>query len=164
MGVLAFLEQTALSTFIRESSSLLAFPAFLCMHTLGMSLLVGANCVVSIRMLGVASSIPLQPLGRLFPFMWAGFILSVISGGALAMAKATTMVLNPILLTKLVFVVFATVIMWLMEKKVFRSASGFKETEPGNARILAAAELVLWLAVMVSGRLIAYSATILDLQ
>src|SRR5215831_9443035 len=30
MGLLEFLEQTALSTFIRESSSLLAFPTFLC--------------------------------------------------------------------------------------------------------------------------------------
>jgi hypothetical protein len=163
MGVLEFLEQSALATFIRESSSLLAFPTFLCAHTLGLSLLVGANTVVSIRMLGVASSIPLQPLRRLFPFMWGGFILSVISGGGLAMAKATTMLVNPILLTKLVLVAFAIVIMGIMEKKVFRSPSGFKEAEPRNVRILAVAELVLWFAVMVSGRLIAYSTTILGL-
>src|SRR5215211_307893 len=98
MGVLEFLEQTALSTFIRESSSLLAFPTFLCVHTLGLSLLVGANTLVSIRMLGIAPTIPLQPLKRLFPFMWGGFILTVISGGGLAMAKATTLLVNPILL------------------------------------------------------------------
>ena len=161
MGVLEFVQETALSTFIRESSSLLAFPTFLCMHTLGMSLLVGANAIVSVRLLGVASTIPLQPLKRLFPFMWIGFILSVLSGGGLMMAKATTMAVNPILLTKLVIVVFATVIMWMMQKKVFSGPKGFNEAEPGNARFLAAAELVLWLVVLTSGRLIAYSATIL---
>ena len=159
MGVLEFLEQTALATFVRESSSLLAFPTFLCLHTLGLSLVVGVNSIVAIRVLGVASSIPLEPLRRLFPFMWAGFILSVISGAVLAIAKATTIMLNPILLIKLVMVVFAAVIMWLLEKKVFRSPSGL-EASPGEGKVMAVALLVLWTAVMTAGRLIAYSATI----
>ena len=162
MGLLEFLEQTALSTFIRESSSLLAFPTFLCMHTLGLSLVVGVNSVVAIRVLGVASSIPLQPLKRLYPFIWAGLILSLISGIALAMAKATTLMLNPILLVKLVMITCAVPIMWLLEKKVFRTP-GFKETEAGNTKIMAAALLVLWTAVMIAGRLIGYSGTIFGL-
>src|SRR6266850_2776679 len=115
MGLLELLEQTALATFIRESSSLLAFPTFLCVHTLGLSLVAGVNAVVAIRVLGVASSIPLQPLQRLFPFMWVGFILSVISGAGLAIAKASTLMLNPILLVKLVLIVPAIIIMWLLE-------------------------------------------------
>jgi hypothetical protein len=162
MGLLEFLEQTALSTFIRESSSLLAFPTFLCMHTLGLSLVVGVNSVVAIRVLGVASSIPLQPLKRLYPFIWVGLILSLISGIALAMAKATTLMLNPILLVKLVMISCAAPIMWLLEKKVFRTP-GFKETEAGSTKIMAATLLVPWTAVMIAGRLIAYSGTIFGL-
>ena len=160
MGVLEFLEQTGLATFIRESSSLLAFPAFLCAHTLGLSIVVGANTLVAIRVLGVASSIPLQPLQRLFPFMWAGFLLTVISGAGLAIAKATTLMVNPILLVKLVLIVFAAIIMWLLDKKVFRSPSGLRKAEPGDGRMMAAALLVLWTLVMIAGRLIAYSSTI----
>ncbi|HYR83094.1 MAG TPA: hypothetical protein VE422_03340 [Terriglobia bacterium] len=160
MELLEFLEQTALATFIRESSSLLAFPTVLFLHTLGLSLVVGANSLVAIRVLGVASSIPLQPLARLFPFMWVGFIFTVISGAGLAMAKATTLMLNPILLVKLVLIVFAAVIMWLLEKKVFRNPGGLKRAEPGDGRMMAAALLILWTVVMVAGRLIAYSSTI----
>lgn len=162
MGFLEFLEQTALSRFINESSSLLGFPAFLCVHTLGLSLLAGCNTMVSIRMLGVASTIPLQPLKRLFPFMWVGFILTLISGAGLAMARATALLPNPILIVKLVLVVIACVIMWVIEKKVFKNPAGFQESKPGNTRILAGLELVLWLLVMTLGRLIAYRLVIFE--
>ena len=89
MAILEWMEQTRLSIFINESSSLFGFAGFLCVHTLGLSLLAGVNAVVSIRMLGVASTIPLQPLKRLFPYMWVGFILTLLSGAGLAMARAT---------------------------------------------------------------------------
>ena len=88
-----------------------------------------------------------------------GFLLTVISGGALAAAKATSLMLNPILLVKLVFVVLAAVTMRALEKKVFspESLKGFK---PGDGRVMAATLLVLWTIVMTAGRLIAYSMTI----
>ena len=159
MGILEFLEQTALSTFVRESSSLLAFPTVLCLHTLGLSLVTGANSLVAVRLLGVASGIPLPPLKRLFPFMWAGFILSIISGAILAMAKATTLMLNPILLVKLVLLVFAAVLIWIMQKKTF-SPEALENAKPGNGKMVAAALLILWTLVMTAGRLIAYSGTI----
>src|SRR3990172_12572230 len=127
MSFLEFLEQTALATFIRESASMLGFPAFLFLHTIGLSFLVGANSVVAIRVLGMASTIPLQPLKRLFPFMWLGLVLTVVSGLGLAMAKATTLMLNPILLIKLVLIAFAVVLMFLLEKKVFPYAVVFRK-------------------------------------
>src|SRR4030095_15660762 len=161
MEILIYLEQTALATFIRESSSYLGFPTFLFMHTLGLSILVGAHSGVAIRVLGVASSITLKPMERLFPFMWAGFILTVISGLGLGIAAATTRLINPILLFKLVLIAIATPIMRMMEKRVFRSASGLKEVDPQAGKAMAAALLVLWTIIMIAGRLIAYSATIL---
>ena len=48
-----------------------------------------------------------------------------------------------------------------MQKKVFDKAMISKDTVPQGARTMAAAQLCLWLLVMVAGRLIAYSATIL---
>jgi len=159
MGVLEFLEQTSLATFIRESESYLGFPTFLFLHTLGLSLVVGANALVAIRVLGLASSIPLQPLRRLFPFMWIGFLLTVLSGLGLGIAAATTRLVNPILLGKVVLVAIAGIIMRRLEKKVF-SGPDFKEAESGSSRMMAAALLVLWVAITTMGRLIAYSATI----
>jgi hypothetical protein len=158
MGFLEYLEQTALATFVRESSSYLGFPTVLFAHTLGLSFLVGASALVCMRVLGLAPGVPLQSLRKLFPFMWLGFILTVISGLVLAVAAATTRLLNPILLVKLVLVAIATVIMRRMEKRLFSPTA--KTLEPGEGRGMAAALLILWLAVTTAGRLIAYSATI----
>ena len=91
--------------------------------------------------------------------MWLGFVLTVLSGTGLAMAAATTRLLNPILLVKLVLVAIATVIMRRLEKKVFNPKVP-KTVETGEGKAMAAALLVLWLAVTTAGRLIAYSATI----
>lgn len=160
MGFLEFLEQTALGTFVRESSSFFAFPGFLFLHTIGLSFLVGANVIVSVRLLGIAPGMPVQALRRLFPFMWLGLILTIISGGGLAIAAATTRLLNPILVTKVVLVTIASVILRILEKKVF-SPANIKNFKEGDGKAMAAALLVLWLAVTTLGRLIAYSATIL---
>jgi len=162
MGILEWMEQTRLSIFINESSSLFGFAGFLCVHTLGLSLLAGVNCVVSIRMLGVASTIPLQPLKRLFPFMWLGFVLTLLSGAGLAMARATVLLTNPILIIKLVLVVVGMLIMWMMERNVFSNPAGFDEAKPGSARMLAGAEIVIWFLVLTLGRLIAYKLAIFE--
>jgi len=162
MAILEWMEQTRLSIFINESSSLFGFAGFLCVHTLGLSLLAGVNSVVSIRMLGVASTIPLQPLKRLFPYMWVGFILTLLSGAGLAMARATILLTNPILIIKLVLVVIGMGVMWNIQKKVFNNPAGFDESRPGNAKILAGVELVLWFFVLTLGRLIAYRLAIFE--
>ena len=158
---LVSLEQTSLGLFIHESSSLLGFPAVLTMHTFGLCFIVGANLVVSMRMLGVATSIPFKPLRRLFPFMWFGLILTVLSGFALAIAAATTRLLNPILLFKLVVIAVATPLMWRFQNKFFDDASVSEDSLPRSARVMAASQIFLWLIVLIAGRLIAYSATIL---
>lgn len=155
------LEQTGLGTFIRESSSFLGFPTVLTMHTFGLCFIIGANVIVSMRLLGVASTIPLKPLNYLFPFMWLGLVLTVLSGFGLAIAAATTRLLNPILLFKLVLIATATPLMWRMQQKVYREAPETGDAIPQGARAIAASQLVLWLLVLIAGRLIAYSATIL---
>jgi hypothetical protein len=162
MGIFEWMEQTRLSIFINESSSLFGFAGFLCVHTLGLSLLAGVHTVVSIRMLGVASTIPLQPLKRLFPYMWLGFILTLLSGTGLAMARASSLLTNPIMVIKLVLVVIGMVIMWRIEKNVFNNPAGFDEAKPGNAKILAGVQLGLWFCVLTLGRLIAYHLAIFE--
>jgi hypothetical protein len=155
------LQETLVGKFVRESSSLLGFPSVLTMHTFGLCFIVGANVIVSMRLLGLVPTIPLKPLRRLFPFMWLGLALTILSGFALAIAAATTRLLNPILIFKLVVIVVAAPIMLRMQKKVFDNPSISDDVVPPGARQMAASQLFLWLIVVIAGRLIAYSATIL---
>jgi len=153
------IDHTALSTYLRESEY--GFVFFLTLHILGMSCLVGANSIVSMRVLGVASIIPLQPLRRLFPIMWTGFILTDLSGIAIGLAHASTRLWNPILAVKLGIIAVAAPIMRVMQKRIFADPKISEGTLPLSAKKLAAAQLILWLLVLVAGRLVAYSFTIL---
>jgi len=74
------IEDTGFSTWLRESESPFAFYFILLFHTFGLALLVGANVVVDLRLLGVARAIPLAPLQRLFRPMWAGFTINAVTG------------------------------------------------------------------------------------
>src|SRR5262245_14302678 len=155
------LENTGISIFIRESSSFLGFPTILTAHAFGYCFILATNAIVSGRMLGYAKSIPFKPLRRLFPVMWVGLIVTAITGGLLVMAAAEKRVPNPILWVKMVFIVVATPMMWKFQMKVFEDPSVDENNIPASARTIAICQIALWMLILISGRLIPYSATIL---
>ena len=157
-SLLKRIDHTEFATYLRESEY--GFVFFLTIHILSMSCLVGTNSIVSMRLLGIAPGIPLKPLRRLFPFMWAGFIGADLSGIAIGLAHASTRLWNPIFGVKLVAISVAAPIMWTMQKKIFDDPGVSEGALPQNTRKIAAAQLILWLSVLVAGRLIAYSFTI----
>jgi len=155
------LENTPISLFVRESSSLLAFPTVLTAHTFGFTFIMAANTIVSARMLGFATSIPFKSLRRLFPVMWLGWIVTTITGVLLVMAAAEKRAPNPILWFKMALLAVATPMLWKFQMKVFEDPSVGEDNVPASARTMAACQLALWVLIMISGRLIPYSATIL---
>jgi hypothetical protein len=160
-GFLESLENTGISLFIRESDSLLSFPTILTAHAFGYCFIMATNAIVSARMLGFAASIPFKPLRRLFPVMWIGLIVTAITGLALVMAAAQKRVPNPILWFKMILLAVATPMMWKFQMKVFDDPSVNENNIPSSARTMAACQLALWILIMISGRLIPYSGTIL---
>jgi hypothetical protein len=158
---LASLENTSISLFVRESSSLLGFPTILTAHAFGYCFIVATNAIVSARMLGYATSIPFKPLRRLFPVMWIGLILTTITGVILVVAAAQKRVPNPILWVKMILLAVATPMMWKFQMKVFDDPSVNESNIPASARTMAIWQLALWILIMISGRLIPYSGTII---
>jgi hypothetical protein len=153
------IETTALSTWIRESDSVFAFYFILCLHTLGLSLIVGASTIVDLRILGVASNLPLKPMKPLFNIMWGGFVVNFISGVFLLIAYPTKAFTNPMFYFKLTFIALALIVVAQMQKRVFGDASLSEATMIERGRKLAMVSLVLWLAAITAGRLLAYTYT-----
>ena len=60
-----WLENLGFSTWVRESDSLLAFPTFLFMHTLGMSLVAGGAAIIDFALLGMWPKTPIRPLVKM---------------------------------------------------------------------------------------------------
>src|SRR4051812_8452545 len=94
MEFLKALEEIPFSIWVRESGSIWAFPTFLFLHTLGMSIVAGGSAAIALVLLGVWPKAPVKPLGRLFPLIWWGFALNATTGTVLLIADATTKLTN----------------------------------------------------------------------
>ena len=154
MEFLASVEGSGFGTWLRESGSIWAYPAVLTMHTLGMGVLVGASAVLDLRLIGCAPQIPLAPLGKLFPIMWAGFWLNAITGVALFVADATTKGTTTVFMAKLGIIVVAVILLFDIKRRVY--GAGATHVVGPQVRVLAAASLALWFAAIVTGRYMAY--------
>jgi hypothetical protein len=153
--VLVWLESTAVSTWVRESGSLWAYPSVLAAHTVGMSLLVGANAVLDLRLLGVAPQVPLAPLAALYRGLWTGAALSFISGALLFGADASTKGATTVFFVKLAFIAAAMVVAYRLARTVYRPGAETADIT-GAARALAVASLLLWAGAITAGRFMAY--------
>ena len=155
MDFLLRLEQSGFGTWVREGGSLLGYPFILFMHTLGLGTLAGISGSIDLRILGFAPAVPLTPLKRLFPLMWAAFAVTALSGTALLIADATTKLTSPVFYVKMVLVALAIANVQLLKNQVFRDDADTRPL-PGNAKLLAVTSLLLWIAATTAGRLMAY--------
>jgi hypothetical protein len=152
-----WLEATSLSTWIRESTSVWAFPAILSLHTIGMGFAAGFSAAIDLRILGFAPSVPLLELRRFLPVMWTGFWINAVSGVLLLIAYPTKALTNPVFYIKLSFIALALLGIRFMARSVFGDASlDFKPATRKN-RMLAIASLVCWTGAITAGRLLAYT-------
>ena len=156
MAFFEWLETLPTSQWVRESGSLWAFPMFLFVHTLGMSIVAGGSTFISFALLGLWPKGPIKPLERLYPLMWWGFGFNLFTGLGLFCADATTRAVNLDFWVKLVFVAVGVFLMVRTRKTVFRSPALDNGPLPASAKPLAYASLVCWFGAIVAGRLIAY--------
>src|SRR4051812_10104573 len=83
------LENTWLSTMLRDSPNVFLYPTILAFHTLGLAFFVGISTAIALRILGVAPDIPLAPFKKLYPLMWLGFFFNAVSGLLLLIIEPT---------------------------------------------------------------------------
>jgi hypothetical protein len=152
-----WLEATSLSTWLRESPSLWAFPFVLILHTVGLAFFVGTNVAWDVRVLGFSLGIPLEALRRYFLVMWAGFWINAFSGVLLLIAYPTKALTNPLFYAKLALIAFGIVLAFRIRREV--SGLAARADAPPMTRMLAAVSLVCWVAVIFAGRLLAYTCT-----
>jgi hypothetical protein len=151
------IEDTGFSTWLRESESPFAFYFILLFHTFGLALLVGANIVVDLRLLGVARGIPIKPLQQLFRIMWIGFTMNAVTGVLLVIAYPTKSLTNLDFYFKLTIIGCAIWVMLKLRDRVFADASLNEAEMMARGATLAKWSLFLWFAAITAGRLLAYT-------
>jgi hypothetical protein len=159
--ILNTIEQSAMSVWIRDTDSLFGFYFILLFHTIGLALLVGGNTVIDLRILGVASDLPLKTLRRLYGIMWVGFAINAFTGALLLFAYPTKALTNPVFYAKLTVIALGLVVMVMIKRRVFDDPNLSEETMMARGKSLAMWSLSLWIAAITAGRLLAYTFTYL---
>jgi hypothetical protein len=144
------IEGSTLAAWVRESPSIWAYATILTLHTVGLAIVVGANVVVDLRLLGWATGIPTESLRTLFPIMWAGFAINFASGLLLFMADATTKSGQRVFWVKLACITLALLVARSIAKRLHDS------TGAAQLQTLAWLSLLFWTGAIVAGRLMAY--------
>jgi hypothetical protein len=97
-------------------------------------------------------------LRRYFLVMWAGFWVNAVSGVLLLTAYPTKALTNPLFYVKLALIGFGVWLALRIRREV-HPMSHRQADAPALARVLAAASLACWVAVIFAGRLLAYTCT-----
>jgi len=154
--ILAFVEGSDFSTWIR-GDSMLAFPTIITLHTICMGILAGASAAIDLRILGVASGIPLGPLRRFYPLMWIALAVNALTGVLMVIGYPTKQLTNPLFYIKLSLVALAVWLVYRIGADVLDAAKSGEKALTARAKGLAAASLAAWGGLIVAGRLLEYT-------
>jgi hypothetical protein len=154
VGFLVWLEATGLADWVRMSIP--GYPSMIALHAIGMAVMVGLSLVIDLRLLGWFAGIPVPALTRFFGLAWLGFGVNTLSGSALFSAQATSYIVDPVFMTKIVLVFLGAITAAILQPAIAKSGSWPGGRVPGGIKAIAGIAIVIWLGAIVTGRLTAY--------
>ncbi|MEP7307591.1 MAG: DUF6644 family protein [Acidobacteriota bacterium] len=134
------------------------WPAAESIHFLGLSLLIGTIVLFDLRLLGMARRISIAALHKLVPWGLAGYATNLISGSFFLMAEPDQYIYNPAFHFKMLFMAVAgfNALSFYVIAARRTMGPGAEEEVPRAARIIAATSILMWIAVIVCGRLLTF--------
>jgi hypothetical protein len=161
-SLLAFFQrwsESSWSTGLHESRY--AYDLIESVHVWALCLFFGLAVMFDFRLLGWSMrDVPVSEVARrLLPWTVFGFIIMVISGALLFSAIPLRSYMNIFFRTKMLLLVLAGMNVWIFHSGVFRRVSSWDlaAKPPRPARVAGALSLMLWVCIVLSGRMIAYN-------
>jgi hypothetical protein len=140
--------------------SLYAYQVVSTVHVVSLSLFVGTAVMLDLRLLGATMRrVPVSEVaGRLFPWTAIGFLLMLCSGALLFYANPPLRYQNIFFRAKMVMLVLAGVNAWVFHRTAYRRVAEWDlaPIPPRRARLAGGLAIVLWAAMITSGRMVAY--------
>jgi hypothetical protein len=157
MTPLAAIEGSALGAAMRQS--LWLFPAVETVHIVAFAVLVGSIAIVDLRVLGFSRTLPVTALARhALPWTVGAFAVAVPTGLLLFTAHASDLVANRAFVLKITLIMIAGTNAAWFHLGPYRSVAAWDTAAaaPLPARACAALSLLVWVGVIVCGRMLAY--------
>jgi hypothetical protein len=130
-------------------------------HVWTLCLFFGLAVMFDLRLLGwTMRSVPVSEVARrLLPWTVAGFVVMVISGTLLFTAIPVRSYQNIFFRTKMAMLLLAGLNVWIFHSGIYRRVAAWDlaRVPPRAARVAGALSLVLWVCIVLAGRMIAYN-------
>ena len=153
-GILSWIEASSLARMMQEVGWL--FPTAEIFHFFGLSLLIGSLLVVDFRLLGFGKNIPLESVYRFLPISLLGFSINLVTGVLFIFNDPFRYYPNIAFRLKITFIILAGLnALYFMWHERAASSPGKADVEP-KLKIVASLSLLLWIGVIVCGRMIPY--------
>lgn len=153
------IEYSSLGITIAESTWM--FPTIETLHVIALVTVIGTIAIVDLRLIGVASRghrVSLLAKDTL-PLTWVAFALAAITGGLLFISKASSYMINPYFLWKLVLLALAGMNMMYLHLTTWRTVQHWEvdPSFPFAAKLAGWLSLVFWVGVVFCGRMIGFT-------
>lgn len=154
------IEGSSLGTYI--ASSEWAFPTIETFHVIAIATVVGTIAILDLRLLGLtsrnwtATSVSRETLW----LTWLAFAVAVVTGLLMFVSKATTYMVNPYFLWKMVLIALAGLNMAYFHTTTWKSVAGWDGNVaaiPIGAKLAGALSLAFWATVVFLGRVIGFT-------
>ena len=155
--MLETIENLSIGVWVRESPSIFSYTLVLSLHAIGLAIVLGINALIALRLLGLATAIPLTSLRSFYGTIWFGFVINAISGGLLFIAAATKMGVMHIFWIKMAAVALGMVVSLRLKWRYLDDTAAMSTgLVPAGARRLAWWSLGVWLLALIAGRMTGY--------
>lgn len=154
-----WIQDLSFSTQLRES--LVVYPAVESIHVLSIAFSAGMIFLVDARLLGLRfATWPFAIVyGQIFRLATAGYAVSLATGTLLFCANAAKLYDNSVFRIKIALLVLAGLNVLVFRGTVLRRIAQWDAGSPAPraARAAGVISLLVWIAVIIAGRLLAYS-------
>ncbi|WP_434674352.1 DUF6644 family protein [Pseudomonas sp. R1-15] len=136
------------------------YPLVEVLHIIGFSVLVGAVVMFDLRVLGLSKAIAVTALARHLLTWAVGALLLIVPAGLMMFsAHPQDFAGNNVFILKLSLIAAAGINALLFHVGTHRSVEQWNtgQKAPGLARVQALVSIALWIAVILCGRLLAYT-------
>jgi hypothetical protein len=152
-----WLSNTPVSLFIQNE--LWIIPAVQCAHILAIAVVLSSVAMINLRILGFAGrdTSLAQTAHRHLPWIWSALVVLAITGITLVTGEPERSIVNPSFQLKMALLLVAMICTVAFQLSVYGPG---QLPRPGSDRLLkiaGVAVLLLWFAIAVAGRWIAYT-------
>lgn len=153
---LDWMEQSAVGVCVAQTEA--GYYILLSFHAIGLAMIVGAMMVVDMRVFGLARGISPQALPKFVRLGWWGFWMNAISGIGLLFSEANKMFYDNTFRWKLFLILIGMITTTIFNTSVLKPAAAGDAGKliSDSAKMQAAFSVFIWLAVITTGRMIAY--------